>query len=92
MSLQQRMMFSAIDPTSSFGDLPYDYYCPSVHKDGKLQKMVCKKWSVYFATQVAKRSHSCGADDDDFDEREDYGSNVQDNTQEDAGFSVIPNI
>ena len=38
--------------------MPYDYYCPSLPK-GTMDKMICRKCEMYFATQVAKRTHAC---------------------------------
>ena len=54
------MLLKAVDPIDPrYTTLPYDYFCPSIRKDGKLEKMVCKTCGVHFATQVARKGHHC---------------------------------
>ena len=41
---------------TQFQFIPYDYYCPSVHS--KLNKRICKKCNIYFATVKALTHHN----------------------------------
>ncbi|OQV24085.1 hypothetical protein BV898_02039 [Hypsibius exemplaris] len=57
------MLLKLFDPSSKYAALPFDYYCPSLQKGGKLDRMVCKTCGAYFATQVARKNHHCAPDD-----------------------------
>ena len=84
------MMLNHLDP-ATFDTLSYDLYCPSVHKNGKLEKMLCRKCGVYFATQVAKRSHLCSLNDESDIEIDDNEPS-RDAPDVDETFPVIKNL
>ncbi|OQV23435.1 hypothetical protein BV898_02557 [Hypsibius exemplaris] len=65
--LDTRMLLKPFDPSSKYAALPFDYYCPSLRKGGKLNRMVCKTCGVYFATQVACKTDHCAPDDQEED-------------------------
>ncbi|OQV15340.1 hypothetical protein BV898_10446 [Hypsibius exemplaris] len=57
------MLLKPFNPSSKYATLPFDYYCPSLQKGGKLDRMICKTCGAYFATQVARRNPYCEPDD-----------------------------
>ena len=60
-------LLKPFDPSSKYVALPFDYYCPSLRKGGKLDRMICKTCGAYFATQVARKNHHCTPDDQEED-------------------------
>ncbi|OQV20895.1 hypothetical protein BV898_05235 [Hypsibius exemplaris] len=65
--LDTRMLLKLFNPSSMYAVLPFDYYCPSLRKGGKLNRMVCKTCGEYFAMQVACKNHHCAPDDHEED-------------------------
>ncbi|OQV11533.1 hypothetical protein BV898_14189 [Hypsibius exemplaris] len=76
------MLQKPFDPNSKYAALPFDCYCPSIQKGGKLDRMVCKTCGAYFATQVARKNHQCAPDD----QKEDY----EDMTDDDEVAAHVP--
>ncbi|OQV25563.1 hypothetical protein BV898_00501 [Hypsibius exemplaris] len=61
------MLLKRFDPSSKYAALPFDYYCSSLRKGGKLDRTVCKMCGAYFATRVARRNQHCAPDDQEED-------------------------
>ncbi|OQV26212.1 putative aminopeptidase W07G4.4 [Hypsibius exemplaris] len=83
--LDNRMLLKPFDFSSKYAALPFEYYCPSSQKGGKLDRMVFKKCGVYFATQIARKNHHCAPDD----QEEDY-NDISDDDEVAAHIPASP--
>ena len=54
--LSERLLLSRLVPASSYQQLPFDLYCPSIHKS-VMSTRICKLCHLYLATKSACDQH-----------------------------------